>query len=66
MCPGEYWALLLAGLFDTRESETREVFYQFREPFVMGAGKFEGLASTSWRLGLAFRGTLDWHRAQPV
>lgn len=62
-----YWSLTLAGLFDAQIWEAREVLYQFREPFVMGTGKFDaafGGSVTPYET--AIRETLDWHHAQRV
>ena len=35
------WSLTLAGLFNSRIREVKEVLYQFRDPFVMDTSKFE-------------------------
>jgi nucleoside-diphosphate-sugar epimerase len=60
-----YWSLTVAGLFDAQVWESREVLYQFREPFVMDTTKFEdafGRDVTPYET--AIPATLDWHRAQ--
>jgi len=62
-----YWSLTLAGLFDARVREVKEVLYQFQDPFVMDTSKFEkAFGGTVTPYDTAIRETLEWHRAQRV
>lgn len=59
-----YWSLTLAGLFDAQVWEAREVLYQFQNPFIMDASKFEDtFGRTVTPYETAIRETLNWHRA---
>lgn len=60
-----YWSLTLAGLFNSQVREVKEVLYQFRDPFVMDASKFEdAFGGTVTPYETAIRETLEWHRAR--
>ena len=61
------WAIRLAGLFDSQMRELLEVLYQFEEPFVMDASKYEDAFGPTELTPLdeAISRSLEWHAAHP-
>ena len=63
------WSLTLAGLFNSRIREVKEVLYQFRDPFVVDTSKFEDAFEDPVPLGRSpwsFRGGLRVPTTEPL